>query len=179
MKWDGESWIERNVEGDLFSGSNPCLWTYKINLHRTARLPIDLCACNRLSLQGKKTCCGCWRERCYEDYLDLKRRKKRRTEEIAYWGASEFVLPPNIIMVIKSWRMIWIAHMELAVKILHSYGIPVGKPVSTSHVGGIHKRKENIRIFRRGCAIIGVNLLWIYNIFPSTQQYDNKYFFPI
>jgi len=37
-----------------------------------------------LSLQGKKTCCGCSRAKCYEDYLDLKGRKKRRMDEITY-----------------------------------------------------------------------------------------------
>ena len=37
-----------------------------------------------LSLQGKKTCFGCSRAKCYEAYFDLKRRKKRWMEEIAY-----------------------------------------------------------------------------------------------
>jgi len=42
MRCDGENWKERHVEGEIFGGPNPCLWTYKINFHRTARLPVEL-----------------------------------------------------------------------------------------------------------------------------------------
>jgi len=41
----------------------------------------------------------------------------------------------------------WVAHVELAAKMLHSYRISVGKPVSRGRVEGIHKRKENIKFF--------------------------------
>ena len=49
-------------------------------------------------------------------------------------------------MVIKSWR-IWVAHVEIAAKMLHLYGILVGKPVSRGRVEVIHKWKENIKFF--------------------------------
>jgi hypothetical protein len=43
--------------------------------------------------------------------------------------------------------MVWVVHAELAAKMLHSYGISVGKPVGKGRVEGMDKRKGIIKIF--------------------------------
>jgi hypothetical protein len=65
------------VEGDLFSGLTPVYKRTRLNFTELQSYiliyaPVIL----GLSPQGKKIYCACSRAGCYEDYLDLRRRKE-------------------------------------------------------------------------------------------------------
>lgn len=100
-----------------------------------------------LSPQGKKIYCGCSRARFYEDYLDLRRRKKEKAGGNCILRSFRICTSSKYYYSDQIMRMIRLALVELAANMLHSYGISVRKPVGRGCVEGMHKRNENINNF--------------------------------